>query len=131
MPAFGQLRRSVYRTAPPEARGWLGALGVVARHPEGIRPSAVAELLNVDLSVASRQLAQLEALRYVVRETDPADRRASLVRATDHGAAWIDAFGERFAATVRDSLDGWSDDDVHTLTNLLHRFDDSLRKAQQ
>ncbi len=122
IPAFGAFKRAVYEDAPPDCRGWLGAMGVVARHADGIRPSKVAEILHVDLSVASRALSHLEELGYVRREPDPDDGRATRVHATDAGASWIDEFGHGYATRMQEYLTGWSDADVGTLTDLLHRF---------
>src|SRR3954471_12934064 len=50
-----------------------------------IRPTALAGLLEVDLSVVSRQVRSLEDAGFVQRETDPQDARAALVSATDAG----------------------------------------------
>ncbi len=122
LPAFGAFQRAVYDDAPPESRGWLGAMGVVSRHPDGIRPSQVASLLHVDLSVASRALSHLEELGYVRREPDPDDGRATRVHPTEAGATWVREFGDEYAARMQEYLAGWSDGDLATLTDLLHRF---------
>lgn len=124
-PALSAFRRTIYRAAPPEARGWLGALGVVTRH-DGIRPGRVAELLHVDFSVASRHLAQLEELGYVERHADPSDRRANLVHATAAGRDWVEGFATSFATSLSGVMDGWTDDDVRAFTGMLDRFDDCL-----
>lgn len=130
LPAFGAFKRAVYDDAPPESRGWLGTLGVVSRHQHGIRPSQVAALLHVDLSVASRALSQLEELGYVQREPDPDDGRATRVRATDTGARWLAEFGDGYASRMQDYLAGWVDDDIAALTDLLHRFGTSMENRR-
>jgi DNA-binding MarR family transcriptional regulator len=130
LPAFGAFKRAVYADAPPESRGWLGAMGVVARHPDGLRPSNVAEILHVDLSVASRALTQLEERGFVRREPDPDDGRATRVHATVEGSAWIADFAEQYAIRMQDYLADWSDDDVATLTGLLDRFGATLENRR-
>lgn len=128
-PAITAFRRALYGAAPADSRGWLGALGVIARHP-GTRPGRVAELLHVDFSVASRAIATLEELGYVQREVDPDDRRASVLEATEEGLAWLREFATGFATSLSAALDGWSDEDVAALTDLLRRFDQSLEGFQ-
>lgn len=125
-PAIGAMRRMIYRTAPPEARGWIGALGIVARHPDGLRGSDVADLLHVDLSVASRHLSDLETLGLVERAPDPTDGRARLQHVTPAGHTWIEAFSEQFAIELQSRLVGWTDADLAALTGLLHRFGVSI-----
>lgn len=127
MPALGHFRHAVYRAAPTESHAWLGPLSIIARHPEGMRASQLAARLRLDLSVVSRAVAQLVELGYVARESDPSDRRASIVRVTDAGEAWMRAFADSFASTVSEQLVGWSDEDVLQLTQLLRRFGASMQ----
>jgi DNA-binding MarR family transcriptional regulator len=122
LPALAAFKRAIYADAPPDCRGWLGAMGVVSRHEDGLRPSKVAEILHVDLSVASRALTHLEERGFVRREPDPDDGRASRVHATDEGRAWIGAFADRYATRMQADLADWTDDEVVTLTSLLDRF---------
>lgn len=129
MPAASAFRREAYRLAPPEAGGWLGALSVTARHPDGLRPSELADVLHVDLSVASRHVAHLEELGYVQRSADPNDGRATIITATEAGRAWTTAFASEFADHLQHVLAEWSDDDVTTLTTLLQRFGASIERA--
>lgn len=130
LPAFGAFRRAVYEDAPPESRGWLATIGVVSRHVDGVRPSQVAALLHVDLSVASRALSQLEELGYVRREPDADDGRATRVHLTDAGSSWLAEFGNGYATRMQDYLTGWSDGDLATLTDLLHRFGTTMETAR-
>lgn len=126
LPALSAFRRVLYEDAPPDSRGWLAALGLIARHEGGLRPSNVAEVLRVDLSVASRALSHLEARGFVRREADPDDGRASRVHATGAGRDWLRDFGERYATRMQDYLAAWSDSDVATLASLLNEFGTTL-----
>ena len=83
--------------APPDAIGWLGALSVIARHEDGIRPSHIADILHIDLSVASRSVTHLEELDYVARERDPEDGRAFIVHVTPAGSVRIEQIAASFA----------------------------------
>ena len=90
------------------------------------RPSAVAEAMHADPSTISRQVADLLRLGLAERQTDPADRRAWLVRPTAAGhAAYADMRRRRetlFGSLVAD----WSPDEVDHLAALLGRLNDSF-----
>ncbi|WP_335422923.1 MarR family transcriptional regulator [Gemmobacter denitrificans] len=57
-------------------------LDVVARHPEGLRLTDLAERMKVSKASASAMAAKLEARGYLERGPALEDRRASLLRAT-------------------------------------------------
>ena len=57
-------------------------LDVVARHPEGLRLTDLAERMGVSKASASAMAAKLEARGYLERGPALEDRRASLLRAT-------------------------------------------------
>jgi DNA-binding MarR family transcriptional regulator len=88
-------------------------------------PSRVSDLATrtcVDTSVASRQVAHLESMGLVDRTPDADDRRSHLVRLTPQG---VDALKQWRAEVVRrwaDALDGWSGDDIRSLTRTLNRL---------
>lgn len=126
MPAMSAFRRAIRDVAPTDTLGWLGTMVVIARHDAGIRPSAVAEHLMVDLSVASRAIAHLEELSYVERARDPRDGRAWNVQATDAGRARLAELTAGFAQHMRDLLVDWSDADVECFADQLVRFHSSL-----
>lgn len=128
MPAFTALRRTLFQAAPSEARGVLGPLFVVARHEQGIRPTKLAEVVHVDLSVVSRAITQLERLGHVERHRDPADGRAHLVHATDAGRAWLASLTADFAEHLRHQLPGWSDDELTEFAATLARLGTSLER---
>jgi len=128
MPAFTALRRTLYSAAPSDARGVLGALFVVARH-DGLRPTQLAEMLHVDLSVASRTIAQLEQRGHLERHRDPQDGRAQLVHATEDGRAWLQELTTTFAEHLRHQLPGWSDAELTDFAAALARLGSSLERS--
>jgi MarR family transcriptional regulator for hemolysin len=65
------------------ATAW--AVVVIHRAPEGARPGAVAEALEIEPSSLVRLIDQLIAAGLVLREDDPADRRAKRLRLTPAG----------------------------------------------
>jgi DNA-binding MarR family transcriptional regulator len=88
------------------------------------RASALAETACVDPSTVSRQVGDLVRAGLVERQPDPEDGRASLLVATPRGheehAARLARRQRMFARVV----EGWPDEDVHRLTDLLARFND-------
>ena len=68
---------------------------------EGLRPSELADRLQVSKQSVNDLLHDLEARGYLVREPDPRDRRARVVRLTDRGRALEDAAYEGAASAQR------------------------------
>ena len=90
-----------------------------------VRPSALAELLGLDLSTVSRHVSALERAGWVARERDPEDGRAYLVRATPEGVAVFHVNRQRWFDMVRQILSDWPEQDLHDLVRLLTRFNDA------
>lgn len=59
---------------------------------------------------------------YLVVKTDPADRRASVIEATEAGREQARQFTEAGIAVFQAVIAEWSADDVVTLTGLLNRM---------
>jgi len=110
-------------------------------HPVGLVPLAavhqcaparvkdLAEHLHVDLSVASRQVAALEAAGYVRREPDPDDRRSARVSTTEAGEAALRTAHERIVGVFAEALAGWSAEDAEHLTTALRRLRSDYERA--
>ncbi|MFN2538104.1 MAG: MarR family transcriptional regulator [Mycobacteriales bacterium] len=90
--------------------------------------SAVASELGIDLAQASRQATALEALGHVVRATDPADRRRTLVCLSPATAALMDRWLLDWSSGYADALGDWSPDDLAQLTRW---FDHVLVRLQE
>lgn len=101
--------------------GWkFAVLGLLAREGEQ-RLGQVAAHLEVDPSVASRQVAALEQLGLVTRRPDPADGRAQLLAISPAGIAARDGYLAQRARWVAEALDGWDDAEV---AHLVARMDE-------
>lgn len=94
-----------------------------------MRPTLLATLLEVDLSVVSRQLRALEDAGFVRREADPADARAALVSPTATGRQALLETRTLRASVLREALAGWPDADRAELVRLLARFNVDLDEA--
>ncbi len=126
--ALGRVNRELQRRAVPEHQpAYLQALGLVGRG-DANRVSDIADALRIDLSVASRQVAMLEASGWVTRTTDPADGRARRLEATASGRAVLaDTLG-RMADAYAGVLEGWSDDELESLHATLARLRGDLAR---
>ncbi|MDX3905328.1 MAG: winged helix DNA-binding protein [Pigmentiphaga sp.] len=60
---------------------------------EGTRMSELARRASMTNAAMTELIDQCVQLGLVQRQADPADRRARVVSFTDHGRAWLDAFG--------------------------------------
>jgi DNA-binding MarR family transcriptional regulator len=100
------------------------------RPPEQrIRPSEIAQILEVHRSAVTHQLQALQKAGQITLTVDPADRRSSMVELTDQGKAEVEnltATGlDRFASFVAD----WTSEEVQDLTRLLIKFEESKAAA--
>src|SRR6476660_2602740 len=110
-------------------------------HPVGLVPLAavhrcaparvkdLAADLHVALSVASRQVAALEAAGYVEREPDPDDRRSARVTTTEAGDAALQTAHERIVGVFAAALADWSAADAEHLTSALRRLRSDYERA--
>jgi DNA-binding MarR family transcriptional regulator len=97
---------------------------VVASGP--VRMSKLAEWMAVDKSTMTTEIRRLEKGGLVSRRSDPSDRRAVLISATDEGLTAI-ARHRRAAQEVYSTLVGkWTEPDRAEFARLLGRFVDEL-----
>ena len=94
-----------------------------------LRPTALAGLLEVDLSVVSRQVRSLEDAGLVGRSTDPADARAALVSATEAGLEALRETQRQRTQVLGEVLGGWSEEDRQAFVTLLTRFNAQLEAS--
>ena len=95
---------------------------------DSLRITDLAELLGVDAPTVTRKVQQLEREEMVVRHTDPEDRRATRIRLTPVGRRTLDRVMRARRAWLERLLEGWDDDDLSTLAELLGRFGDDLNR---
>lgn len=119
---LGSVRRELSKAAHHELASQGFSALVAIRRRGACRVSDIATDLQVDLSVASRQIAALVGAGHVDRRPDPADGRASLLHLTEAGLAAIRAAHLRMIGVLSDALSDWSDDEVETLATSLQRL---------
>ncbi len=91
-----------------------------------VRASDLRTMLAVDQSTVSRQLAALAERGFIVRETDPDDRRASSVSVSETGRAAIASARTAWQETLGQMMGDWSPVDRDTLLTLLGRLSSNL-----
>jgi len=94
-----------------------------------MRPSAIAEVLHLDLSSVSRQVASLEREGWLFRERDPHDYRAALVDLTPPGRAVLHEVRAASVAHLRRLLPDWHDDELEQFAAQLHRLRTDLART--
>ena len=94
-----------------------------------LRPTTLAGMLEVDLSVVSRQVRSLEDAGFVRRQTDPQDARAALVSATEAGREAFGRTKQQRTEVLDEVLAGWPEDEREVFVTLLSRFNDQLEAS--
>ncbi|BBB90066.1 MAG TPA: MarR family transcriptional regulator [Methylomusa anaerophila] len=67
---------------------------------EGISQDVISKRLHVDKATTARAIAKLETLGYIIREEDPTDRRAYLIKLTPQG--------KQLEPKIKDVLKAWA-----------------------
>lgn len=97
-------------------------LVILSDHPEGIRQKALAEEAGINASTTSEMITKLEDTGYVIRTADESDKRATVLKLTDMGAARAEEIrGEREAFMDR-FFSRLTEDEKQTLSDLLDKL---------
>lgn len=96
-------------------------LSAVVRHGP-MNAGAVAEALEIDKSVVSRQVRHLQQLGLAEIATDPDDGRARIIRPTDAAIEQVGRKGSRMQQQLYSRLRTWSGRDVDEFARLLQRL---------
>ena len=91
-------------------------------HRGRMHAGALADALEIDKSVVSRQVKQLEALGLAQSVADPNDGRARFIEATPAAMESVGLRGSRMQQQLYAQLRTWSGDDVDELARLLGRL---------
>ena len=91
-------------------------------HRGRMHAGAIADVLEIDKSVVSRQVKHLEALGLAQSIADPDDGRARFVEATPDAIASVGQRRSRMQQRLYGQLRTWSGEDVDVLGSLLGRL---------
>ncbi|MCX4513222.1 MarR family transcriptional regulator [Streptomyces sp. NBC_01619] len=114
----GEMAREVHPELEPAAYGLLVRL----EESGAQRATELAAYFGVGKATMSRQLRALEELGLVVREPDPADGRASLVRLTEEGLTRFRAVRKARRDRYVRKLADWDRGEVAELARLLQQL---------
>ena len=90
------------------------------------RLGALATAFGLDPSTITRQVQALEEIGLAARETDPSDRRASILDLTPNGREVLDSTRARRRSRLQEALADWPEDDLAAFGRLLGEFNASL-----
>ncbi|PJI85450.1 MarR family winged helix-turn-helix transcriptional regulator [Luteimicrobium subarcticum] len=107
------------------APGQVRLLRVLARSGGELRPSSIADALDVSPRSVTSKVDAAERDGLVVRRPDRSDRRATLVGLTDVGRAALDRFGALRASGADGLLHRLAPHEQRTLVALLARVADT------
>ena len=91
-------------------------------HRGRMHAGAIADVLEIDKSVVSRQVKHLEALGLAQSIADPDDGRARFIEATPDAIASVGQRRSRMQQRLYGRLRTWSGEDVDVLGSLLGRL---------
>ncbi len=103
----------------------VAVLATVYRH-EPLRISRVAELLELESSRVSKEVAGLVTAGLVSLGADPDDGRASRANVTDRGREAFREYRAAADAILAETLAGWPDEELAALGERLRRLADDL-----
>lgn len=92
------------------------------------RLGALAQSFGLDPSTITRQVQALEQSGWVERQSDPKDRRASLLDVTPDGREVLVKTRERRKQWLLEAVTGWPAQDVEEFGRLLEQFNTSVDK---
>jgi DNA-binding MarR family transcriptional regulator len=108
------------------------AQGITLHHicrQDGIDQLALLNKVRLDKSSLTSQLKKLEENGYIVRKSDPADRRAKRIFITDKTRALQDDLHDIFASWTKILTEGLVDTERETLIRLLDTLQDNASKT--
>ncbi|OEJ26140.1 MarR family transcriptional regulator [Streptomyces agglomeratus] len=124
--AIGAVKRDLARVLPAHCpAGSAAVLTLLDRHGE-MRMSRLAELLAVDMSVTSRNVAHVAERGWIDRAPDPYDKRSRILRLNPAGRVLLEELSERYTQALAGALDDWSDEEVGQLNTMLARLRNSF-----
>lgn len=103
----------------------------LAESRDGVRPSEIAEELEVAHPSVTRYVKQLEAAGYVTLVASEADARSYRVHPTRDGRKTLARFRARLIERFAPALEGWSPDEVTTMTTLMGRLNEAMSKLKK
>jgi DNA-binding MarR family transcriptional regulator len=89
--------------------------------------NGLAQLVGLDATTVTRQVATMEASGLVLRRRSPADARVSVLELSALGRRRMERVREAREARIGDLVDDWSERDRRSFATLLRRLNESIR----
>jgi len=102
-----------------------------AAHHDGMRQAALAERMGIEPMTLVNFLDKLEARGWIVRETDPSDRRAKIVRVADAAAPLLERLEMIARGVRRQAATGLSERDLELVARALDRMRANLLASEE
>ncbi|NML18159.1 winged helix DNA-binding protein [Azohydromonas sp. G-1-1-14] len=122
-----------YRAAADQAASAFGLshatawpVVVIGRTPDGARPGSVAEALEIEPSSLVRVIDQLVEAGLVLREEDPQDRRARILRLTPAGRECAQGLEEALVLLRRQLFKTAAKDDIEATLRVFSALEAAL-----
>ncbi|WP_018352295.1 MarR family winged helix-turn-helix transcriptional regulator [Longispora albida] len=91
-----------------------------------VRLTALAVTAQLNLSTISRQVSALEGAGLIIREQDPADGRASLVRVSELGRIALERNHNRWRDELTAMLADWDEKERDEFARLFTRLNEAM-----
>src|SRR3954452_13966426 len=95
------------------------------------RLGALASHLRLEPSTITRQVQALEEIGLAARQSDPTDRRASILDLTPTGRQVLDQTRQHRRAVLQQVLEDWSGGDLDEFGRLLKEFNASIDRLAE
>jgi DNA-binding MarR family transcriptional regulator len=119
----GRLHEQILRSAGVRLeRAGAALLHKLDAEGDSMRITDLAEVLGVDAPTVTRKVQQLERQGLVVRQSDPADGRATRIRLTAVGRRTLERVNRARRAWLDRLLEDWDDEELATMATLFGRF---------
>jgi DNA-binding MarR family transcriptional regulator len=116
------------RTTIDVSRTEVGVIRAVWLRPRRITELAAGE--GVTQPAITRVVNRLEERGWLVRESDPRDGRAVMVRLTAAGGAAYERLRSEYRALVHEEMATLDDDDVETLARAIDVLDELIERLE-
>ncbi|MEJ7831849.1 MAG: MarR family winged helix-turn-helix transcriptional regulator [Nocardioides sp.] len=122
---IGERARAVHESLQPAS--YL-MLAYVAEHGP-VRPSAMADMFDIDKGAISRQVQHLIDLGLLDRTPDPLDGRATLLSITNDAVRRMADVGQHRRKWLDEQLGDWTDEQLATFVSELGRYNTALNQS--
>jgi DNA-binding MarR family transcriptional regulator len=115
-----ELSRLAYHLRTPATQSGitptrLAALAALARHDQGCRQGDLAIEMGISPASMTRLVDILLTAKWVLRERDPRDARALLLRLSDHGRSTLEGLRREGTSRLSADIEALTDEDRRIL----------------